>query len=103
MGIIKEGIDLTVKKNYKQAIDLLKTENPDDKRLPIALEAGWIKCKTTGSNQSVVRKVAETLPDGRIVLQDTNNTTDDFTVNDTPQIRRYGVKRPAWSTWNTAQ
>jgi hypothetical protein len=24
-------------------------------------------------------------------------------VNDTPQIRRYGVKRPAWSTWNTAQ
>ena len=50
-----------------------------------------------------MRKVAETLPDGRIVLQDTNNTTDDFTVNDTPQIRRYGVKRPAWSTWNTAQ
>ncbi|MBQ7610962.1 MAG: DUF4876 domain-containing protein [Bacteroidales bacterium] len=92
-----------LKSDVLDAIDLLKTENPDDKRLPIALDAGWIKCKTTGSNQSVVRKVAETLPDGRIVLQDTNNTTDDFTVNDTPQIRRYGVKRPAWSTWNTAQ
>ena len=92
-----------LKSDVLDAIDLLKTENPDDKRLPIALDAGWIKCKTTGGNQSVVRKVAETLPDGRIVLQDTNNTTDDFTVNDTPQIRRYGVKRPAWSTWNTAQ
>ncbi len=33
MGIIKEGIDLTVKKNYKQAIDLLKTVEQDPRAL----------------------------------------------------------------------
>ncbi|MBO4565614.1 MAG: DUF4876 domain-containing protein [Bacteroidales bacterium] len=92
-----------LKSDVLDAIDCLKTENPDDKRLESGLDAGWIKCATTGGNQSIVRKVAETLEDGRIVLQDTNNTTEDFTVNDKPEIRRYGVKRPSWSTWTTAQ
>ena len=92
-----------LKADVLDAIDCLKTENPDDKRLESELDAGWIRCETTGGNQSIVRKVAETLEDGRIVLQDTNNTTEDFTVNDKPEIRRYGVKRPSWSTWTTAQ
>lgn len=85
------------------AVDCLKTDNPADKRLNKVLDAGWIRCETTGSNQSIVRKVAESLPDGRIRLQDTNNTSEDFTVNDKPEIRRYDVKRPSWSTWTTAQ
>ena len=92
-----------LKSDILDAVDCLKTENPDDKRLPGDLDAGWIMCSTTGGNQSIVRKVSETLPDGRIVLQDTNNTTEDFSVNDTPEIRRYGVKRPSWSNWTTAQ
>ena len=62
-----------------------------------------IKCETTGGFQSIVRKVASTREDGSIVLQDTNNTSEDFTVNDAPEIRRYGVHRPSWSTWTTAQ
>ncbi len=92
-----------LKTDILDAIDLLKTENPDDKRLEPVLDAGWIKCATTGGNQSVVRKVESTRADGSIILQDTNNTTVDFTVNDKPEIRRYGVKRPSWSTWTTAQ
>jgi hypothetical protein len=92
-----------LKADVLDAVDCLKTENPDDKRLENVLDAGWIRCETTGGNQSIVRKVAETLPDGRIRLQDTNNTTEDFTVNNKPEIRRYGVKRPSWSTWTTAQ
>ena len=92
-----------LKADVLDAVDCLKTENPDDKRLESVLDAGWIKCETTGGNQSIVRKIAETLPDGRIRLQDTNNTTEDFTVEGKPEIRRYGVKRPSWSTWTTAQ
>ncbi|MBP5721079.1 MAG: DUF4876 domain-containing protein [Bacteroidales bacterium] len=92
-----------LKSDILDAIDLLKTENPDDKRLETELDAGWIKCETTGGNQSVVRKIASTRDDGRIVLQDTNNTSEDFEVNDKPEIRRYGVGRPSWSTWTTAQ
>ena len=92
-----------LKSDILDAIDLLKTENPDNKRLEPELDAGWLKCETTGGNQSVVRKIASTREDGSIVLQDTNNTSEDFTVNDKPEIRRYGVKRPSWSTWTTAQ
>ena len=92
-----------LKADVLDAVDCLKTENPDDKRLENVLDAGWIKCETTGGNQSIVRKVEETLPEGRIKLQDTNNTTEDFTVDGKPEIRRYGAKRPSWSTWTTAQ
>ena len=92
-----------LKSDILDAFEYLKTENPDDKRLEPELDAGWIKCETTGGNQSIVRKVASTLEDGRIILQDTNNTTEDFTVDAKPEIRRFGVKRPSWSTWTTAQ
>ena len=92
-----------LKSDILDAIDLLKTDNPADKRLENDVDAGWIRCATTGGNQSVVRKIAETTAEGRIVLQDTNNTTEDFEVNDSPQIRRYGAGRPSWSNWTTAQ
>ncbi|MBQ6557130.1 MAG: DUF4876 domain-containing protein [Bacteroidales bacterium] len=92
-----------LKSDILDAVDLLKSENPDDKRLEPVLDAGWIKCATTGGNQSIVRKVSGTREDGTPLLQDTNNTTEDFTISDKPQIRRDGVKRPSWSTWTTAQ
>lgn len=96
------GLEI-LKADVLDAVDFLKTENPDDKRLEPVLDAGWIKCETTGGNQSVVRKVASTREDGSIVLQDTNNTTEDFEISSKPEIRRHGVKRPSWSTWTTAQ
>ena len=88
---------------HQDMADLLKSENPDDKRLESELDAGWIKCATTGGNQSVVRKISGKRENGSIILQDTNNTTEDFTVSDSPQIRRDGAKRPGWSNWTTAQ
>ena len=92
-----------LKTDVLDAIDLLKSENPDDKRLESELDAGWIKCATTGGNQSVVRKISGKRENGSIILQDTNNTTEDFTVSDSPRIRRDGAKRPGWSNWTTAQ
>jgi len=42
-------------------------------------------------------KCAAPRPDGSPIFQDTNNSTQDFEIQDTPQLRRYGVKMPAWN------
>ena len=63
------------------------------------LDAGAATVNGTYLSKSVARKVKETLPDGRVILQDTNNSTDDFEVMDPPVIRRYDVKVPSWNTW----
>lgn len=73
------------------------------KRLETEIDAGFVVCGSTGSNQSIVRKISGTNSLGFNVYKDTNNTTEDFDINDTPEIRRYGAKRPSWSTWTTAQ
>ena len=48
-------------------------------------------------NKSVRRKVISRVND-RAILMDTNNSTEDFQVNDKPVIRRNGEKVPSW-TW----
>lgn len=108
-GLRKDGEYLESDKanNYGQevlisdvfdAIDCVKNATTD-KKLPEVLDAGKIWCKTTGGNESIVRKVSTTLPDGRKVYQDTNNTTEDFEINASPMIRRNEAKRPSWATW----
>ena len=67
--------------------------------LPSSLDAGYIWCSGTYTGESISRKVKETLADGRIVYQDTNNTSNDFVLNSTPEIRRGGAKVPSWNTW----
>jgi hypothetical protein len=69
------------------------------KRMPAILDAGAATVNGTYLGVSVARKVKETHPDGRVILQDTNNSTDDFEVMDPPMIRRYDAKAPAWNTW----
>ncbi|HHV41209.1 MAG TPA: DUF4876 domain-containing protein [Bacteroidales bacterium] len=69
------------------------------KRMPAVLDAGAVTVGGTYVSKSVARRVKETLPDGRVILYDTNNSTYDFEVMDTPTIRRYGAKAPAWNTW----
>lgn len=69
------------------------------KRVPAVLDAGAATVGGTYVAKSVARKVKETLPDGRVILYDTNNSTNDFEVMDTPTIRRYGAKAPVWNTW----
>lgn len=67
--------------------------------LPTVLDAGGIWCSGIYVAESISRKVKETREDGTAVYQDTNNTTNDFVVNKTPEIRRNGAKVPSWNTW----
>lgn len=114
-GLRKDGEYLESDKpnNYGQevliadvfdAIDCVKNATTE-KKLPTSLDAGKIFCATTGGNQSIIRKVAKTLEDGRKIYQDTNNTTEDFEVVSFPELRRNDAKRPSWATWGheTAQ
>ena len=69
--------------------------------LPTSLDAGtiWVDSPGSYTGQSISRKISRTEEDGRIIYQDTNNTTDDFEVNDTPEVRRNGAGVPAWNNW----
>lgn len=69
--------------------------------LPTSLDAGavWVDEPNGYNGQSISRKISRTEEDGRVVYQDTNNTSDDFEVNDTPEVRRNGAGIPAWNTW----
>jgi predicted component of type VI protein secretion system len=69
------------------------------KRMPAVLDAGAATVNGTYVAKSVARKVKETRSDGRVILQDTNNSTEDFEVMDTPQIRRYDAQAPSWNSW----
>jgi hypothetical protein len=68
------------------------------KRIPTVLDAGATTVEATYNSKSVARKIKET-KDGRNIYQDTNNTTNDFEVQDTPTIRRNDARKPAWNTW----
>lgn len=68
--------------------------------MPAILDAGYIWCSGTYVGESISRKIKETKPDGQIIYQDTNNTTNDFEVNKTPVVRRNGAGVPAWNTWS---
>lgn len=63
------------------------------------LDAGAIWWSAPYSGESISRKIFETKEDGRVVYQDTNNTTNDFVVNKTPVIRRDNAGTPSWNTW----
>ena len=69
------------------------------KRMPAVLDAGATTVSATYCGKSVARKIKSTLEDGRIIYQDTNNSTEDFEVMDKPVPRRNGAKIPAWNTW----
>jgi len=94
-------------KNYKinieeviDAVELVGNANQVQlKRVPAILDAGAATVGGTYLSKSVSRKVKTTLTDGRVIFYDTNNSSNDFEVMDTPEIRRYGVKAPSWNTW----
>jgi hypothetical protein len=69
------------------------------KRIPPELDAGAIFVSGTYVGESVARKPKETLSDGRIIYQDTNNSAADFEVQPSPLIRRNNAGKPAWNTW----
>lgn len=66
------------------AVDCIRNPTVTDfKRLPTALDAGFQAVSNNNSGESVRRKVRTTVGDRR-VLQDTNNSTNDFEVLTTP-------------------
>jgi len=67
--------------------------------VPSSVDAGYIFCSGIYTNESIVRKIAET-KDGHPVYKDTNNTSADFEVSTEPKIRRNGEGVPSWNTWN---
>jgi hypothetical protein len=87
----------------ESVVDALETVgNPNQmelKRMPAVLDAGATTVNGTYVAKSVARKVKETRPDGRVILQDNNNSTYDFEVMAPPQIRRYNAQAPSWNTW----
>lgn len=60
------------------------------KRVPAALDAGFVFASGTYTSQSARRKVATTIG-GRRVLQDTNNSSNDFDIFAPPTPRGFGT------------
>ena len=67
------------------------------KRIPGFVDAGGTSVENSYVGKSVSRIVTATRADGTPIYSDTNNSTDDFQVNDTPVLRRNGEKKPSWS------
>lgn len=87
---------IAVKKSkVLDAVNWVKNATTDS-HLPKDLDAGKIFVSGSYVGESISRKVKSTAEDGRKIYQDTNNTTDDFAVNTTPQIRRDGAKKPSF-------
>ena len=82
------------------AVELMQNESKiTQKRMPAILDAGATWVGGTYLSKSVSRKISEIMEDGRVVYQDTNNSLEDFQVNDKPVPRRDGAKIPSWNTW----
>ncbi len=82
-------------------VELLTNMNAlNMKRVPGFVDAGGTSVGATYCGKTVSRKVVEKRADGTPKYQDTNNSTDDFQINDKPAIRRNGEKVPSWSWTN---
>lgn len=65
------------------AVDLIPNSSSlENKRFGAELDGGYATCPSK-EGKSVIRKQAETV-EGRVVYADTNNSKDDFEVNETP-------------------
>ncbi|HUN02100.1 MAG TPA: DUF4876 domain-containing protein, partial [Niabella sp.] len=59
--------------------------------------AGMTYVGATYNGLGVARKKIAENEDGTPVLQDTNNSTDDFDRGVVPMFRRYNSKMPSWN------
>ena len=67
------------------------------KRVPAVLDAGMTYVGATYNSLGVARKKIAENEDGTPILQDTNNSTEDFDRGLKPEFRRYGAKMPSWN------
>lgn len=65
------------------AVESAAPNGPEIKSLPSGLDKGYTYCDGAGSGLCIKRKTART-EGGRIILKDTNNSTEDFEVNAKP-------------------
>jgi len=68
------------------------------KRVPSLLDAGMTYVGATYNSKGVRRKKSGVDSAGRPILQDTNNSTEDFERLVTPEFRHHGEGIPSWST-----
>lgn len=78
------------------------------KRVAPALDAGMTWVGSTYNGLAVTRKPQPdedgnplTWSTGAFILQDTNDSSEDFERGVPPILRRYGAKKPSWSTSQT--
>lgn len=67
------------------------------KRIPGFVDAGGFSVGATYIGKPAARKMTGRRDDGTPLYQDTNNSTEDFEMLDSPAIRRNGEKVPSWS------
>lgn len=63
-------------------------ESVNNKRLPASVDAGFSYCSGSYVSESIRRKIASTI-DGRHILQDTNNSSNDFEAITPPTPRSF--------------
>ncbi|GGH18388.1 DUF4876 domain-containing protein [Sphingobacterium alkalisoli] len=72
------------------ALDAVSNSNitADKKRLPVTVDAGMTTVGASYSGKSVRRKIKNVI-NGQTIFQDTNNSSADFEINDTPSPRKW--------------
>ena len=70
------------------------------KRIPGFVDAGAAAAGPSYNGKALSRKVVSRRADGTPIYADTNNSTNDFELLDSPAIRRNGQKAPAWDGTN---
>ncbi|MDR2130824.1 MAG: DUF4876 domain-containing protein [Odoribacteraceae bacterium] len=100
-NLAASGATLYGKVPIAYVLDAVEAVNNDAaaqyKRVPAILDAGATTVGGTYLGQSVARKCIGQNPDGTPILQDTNNSTEDFDRNLVPRFRRHDSKMPAWN------
>lgn len=83
-------------KHVLDGVDFIKYKaqtGPDinTKRLPTSIDASYTNVSTASGNigERLVRKTLSVTPEGRKILQDTNNSLNDFICNDNINPREY--------------
>ncbi len=67
------------------------------KRMPAALDKGMTWVGASYNSLGVARKKTGEHADGTPILQDTNDSTNDFDRGISPEFRRYCSKMPVWN------
>ncbi len=71
------------------AVESAPSEGITSKAFSASVDLGFVGCGPSGTGKSIRRKVAE-IKNGRVIYQDTNNSSVDFIPDATPQPKVFG-------------